>query len=92
MELYKQLTLLGENGAAPRAQGQLQEPAAKPSENRSFQSGIVSEKQQAEHGENQGTHIVGGSAFGWNFITFPGGKPIYYGRTKESFRAAHVTL
>ena len=38
----------------------------------------------------QGTYIVGGSAFGWNFITFPGNKAVYYGRTKEMFRSASV--
>ncbi|CAN1157446.1 hypothetical protein LINPERHAP2_LOCUS21567 [Linum perenne] len=34
--------------------------------------------------------MVGASAFGWNFITYPdsGGRPVYYGRTKASFRAA----
>ncbi|KAL4586068.1 hypothetical protein LXL04_010699 [Taraxacum kok-saghyz] len=37
-----------------------------------------------------GSYIVGGSAFGWNFVTFPGGKlAAYYGRTKEDFRAAN---
>ncbi|KAL2478768.1 hypothetical protein Fot_47782 [Forsythia ovata] len=34
-----------------------------------------------------GSYIVGGSAFGWNFVTFHGSKAVYYGRTKESFRA-----
>ncbi|KAK6142818.1 hypothetical protein DH2020_023166 [Rehmannia glutinosa] len=37
----------------------------------------------------KGTYIVGGSAFGWNFITFNGDKAVYYGRTKEDFRAAN---
>ncbi|CAH1416357.1 unnamed protein product [Lactuca virosa] len=37
-----------------------------------------------------GSYIVGGSAFGWNFVTFLGGKlAAYYGRTKEDFRAAN---
>lgn len=35
----------------------------------------------------QGTYIVGGSAFGWNFITYHGSTSVYYGRTKEAFRA-----
>lgn len=35
----------------------------------------------------QGTYIVGGSAFGWNFITYHGSRAVYYGRTKEAFRA-----
>ncbi|CAA0830686.1 Unknown protein [Striga hermonthica] len=38
----------------------------------------------------QGTYIVGGSAFGWNFITFNSNRAAYYGRTKEDFRAANV--
>ncbi|XP_073040874.1 uncharacterized protein [Primulina eburnea] len=40
----------------------------------------------------EGTYIVGGSAFGWNFFTFIGNKSVYYGRTKESFRAANPKL
>ncbi|XP_057435624.1 uncharacterized protein LOC130728249 [Lotus japonicus] len=38
-----------------------------------------------------GTYVVGGSAFGWNFITFAGKEPVYYGRTKEQFRSARLT-
>lgn len=37
----------------------------------------------------KGTYRVGGSAFGWNFIYYPGGTAVYYGRTKESFRSAN---
>ncbi|XP_060213299.1 uncharacterized protein LOC132640638 [Lycium barbarum] len=37
-----------------------------------------------------GTYVVGGSAFGWNFRTYTTRKAVYYGRTKESFRAANV--
>lgn len=44
------------------------------------------EKQQGEDGQPQGTYIVGGSAFGWNFITYSGKEPVYYGVTKEEFR------
>ena len=40
-----------------------------------------------EDGWAHGTYVVGGSAFGWNFITFPGGKATYYGVTKGTFRA-----
>ncbi|KAJ9164182.1 hypothetical protein P3X46_023788 [Hevea brasiliensis] len=32
------------------------------------------------------SYIVGGSVFGWNFITFGGSSPVYYGVTKESYR------
>lgn len=37
----------------------------------------------------RGSYIVGGSVFGWNFITCAGSGPVYYGVTKESFRNAH---
>ncbi|XP_076954551.1 uncharacterized protein LOC143629058 [Bidens hawaiensis] len=37
-----------------------------------------------------GSYIVGGSAFGWNFITYPSTKlTAYYGRSKEDYRAAN---
>ncbi|OIS95703.1 PREDICTED: uncharacterized protein LOC109235192 [Nicotiana attenuata] len=49
-----------------------------------------SQKQQAGDNVVQGSYVVGGSAFGWNFITYTSGHAIYYGRTKESFRAANV--
>ncbi|XP_073146856.1 uncharacterized protein [Henckelia pumila] len=45
----------------------------------------------SDHGP-QGTYIVGGSAFGWNFVTFLENQSVYYGRTKESFRAANPKL
>ncbi|KAJ0837223.1 hypothetical protein HanRHA438_Chr16g0775871 [Helianthus annuus] len=39
---------------------------------------------------SHGSYIVGGSAFGWNFITYPSTKlTAYYGRSKEDFRAAN---
>ncbi|KAH6779872.1 hypothetical protein C2S52_011109 [Perilla frutescens var. hirtella] len=37
----------------------------------------------------QGTFIIGGSAFGWNFITYRSSNAVYYGRTKEAFRATN---
>ncbi|KAF1858855.1 hypothetical protein Lal_00045166 [Lupinus albus] len=46
-------------------------------------------KLQTEDYQTHGTYVVGGSAFGWNFITFSGNKPVYYGRTKEQFRAVN---
>ncbi|TKY65460.1 hypothetical protein E2542_SST08319 [Spatholobus suberectus] len=49
------------------------------------------QKQLVEDGQTQGTYVVGGSAFGWNFITFSGKEPVYYGRTKEQFRSGKVT-
>ncbi|KAK9911877.1 hypothetical protein M0R45_035759 [Rubus argutus] len=53
---------------------------------------IISGKQQPEDGEIKGAYVVGGSAFGWNFITFSGMEPVYYGMTKESFRAQAAKL
>ncbi|KAI3796561.1 hypothetical protein L1987_39236 [Smallanthus sonchifolius] len=39
---------------------------------------------------SHGSYVVGGSAFGWNFITYPSNKlTAYYGRSKEDFRAAN---
>ncbi|KAJ6338149.1 hypothetical protein OIU76_007765 [Salix suchowensis] len=103
MELYKQMTAeklstttsmtapnSGENGVGLKPQEQLHDTAEQSRAGEFFAK--PSEKQQGEHSQNQGTHIVGGSAFGWNFITSPGSMPIYYGRTKELFRAAQVTL
>ncbi|CAI9764844.1 unnamed protein product [Fraxinus pennsylvanica] len=43
----------------------------------------------SDHQVQGASHIVGGSACGWNFITFHGSETVYYGRTKESFRAAN---
>ncbi|XVF33344.1 hypothetical protein REPUB_Repub17cG0160600 [Reevesia pubescens] len=98
VELYKQMTsgtvsTVRSNNAAgsqplPGETGTKQ-PAVS-SENKTFHSSSVSEKQKSEDGEASGTYIVGGSAFGWNFITFTGNKPVYYGVTKESFRIAQA--
>ncbi|PHU17618.1 hypothetical protein BC332_13313 [Capsicum chinense] len=54
--------------------------------------GDSSQKQQAEDDGLQvtGSYVVGGSAFGWNFITYTSGKAMYYGQSKESFRSANV--
>ncbi|XP_030457258.1 uncharacterized protein LOC115678094 [Syzygium oleosum] len=62
--------------------------SSKPSDNKPFQSGPASEKQRPDDDGK----LVGASAFGWNFITFPGNEPVYYGVTKESFRAAQATV
>ncbi|XP_047161069.1 uncharacterized protein LOC124831200 [Vigna umbellata] len=37
------------------------------------------------------TYIVGASVFGWNFITFLGKPPVYYGRSKAEYRAGKVS-
>ncbi|KAK2415790.1 hypothetical protein QL285_038245 [Trifolium repens] len=39
-----------------------------------------------EDSQTSGTYVIGGSAFGWNFIMFPAMDSVYYGRTKEQFR------
>ncbi|XP_038874738.1 uncharacterized protein LOC120067276 [Benincasa hispida] len=49
-------------------------------------SSYATEKQRANDGQISGSYIVGGSAFGWNFIAFTGTEPVYYGITKEVFR------
>ncbi|KAM5555303.1 hypothetical protein ABKV19_023286 [Rosa sericea] len=91
MELYKQMT--AQALSAPRCdnvpEGQLS--SAAPSEH-NLPSGISGQKQQAEDEQNKGTYVVGGSAFGWNFITFSTTEPVYYGMTKESFRAQAAKL
>ncbi|KAK8284524.1 hypothetical protein V6Z11_D08G160600 [Gossypium hirsutum] len=53
----------------PEEQPQLVKPPIS-SENNAFRSSSVLDKQQSENGEAPGSYIVGGSAFGWNFITF----------------------
>ncbi|KVH97240.1 uncharacterized protein LOC112523048 [Cynara cardunculus var. scolymus] len=46
-----------------------------------------------EAATQQGSYIVGGSAFGWNFITYPSSiLAAYYGRGKEEFRAANPIM
>ncbi|CAJ2671213.1 uncharacterized protein LOC123893206 [Trifolium pratense] len=44
-----------------------------------------------EDSQTSGTYIIGGSAFGWNFITFSALDSVYYGRTKEQFRLQKKT-
>lgn len=45
----------------------------------------------AEDSQTSSTYVIGGSAFGWNFITFPVANSIYYGRSKEQFRSDKMT-
>ncbi|XP_024161176.2 uncharacterized protein LOC112168286 [Rosa chinensis] len=91
MERYKQMT--EQALSSPRCdnvpEGQLSSGA--PSEH-NLPSGISGQKQQAEDEPNKGTYVVGGSAFGWNFITFSTTEPVYYGMTEESFRAQAAKL
>lgn len=105
MELYKQLTAetvsvkkckVLPDGQQPQEVKVAEQPqpdgvSAKPSENKSFQSNSLSTKQQTVD-DGDGSRIIGGSAFGWNFITFSGSEPIYYGVTKESFRSSQVNF
>ncbi|KAK7340246.1 hypothetical protein VNO77_20945 [Canavalia gladiata] len=72
-------------------QSQVEKPFAQPSEIKLTPPVPGLQKMQAEDGQTQGTYVVGGSAFGWNFITFSGKEPVYYGRTKEQFRSGKVT-
>jgi hypothetical protein len=44
-----------------------------------------------EDSQTSGTYVIGGSAFGWNFIMFPAMDSVYYGRTKEQFRLQKKT-
>ncbi|KAK2653874.1 hypothetical protein Ddye_013730 [Dipteronia dyeriana] len=46
-----------------------------------------SQKENVSHCRE--SYVVGGGVFGWNFITFLGSEPVYYGVTKESFRRSH---
>lgn len=57
-------------------------------------SAKLSENKQRIEDVGSRQPMVGGSAFGWNFVTFPasGSEPVYYGVTKESFRATQVNL
>uniref|UniRef100_A0A7N0UY06 Uncharacterized protein n=1 Tax=Kalanchoe fedtschenkoi TaxID=63787 RepID=A0A7N0UY06_KALFE len=89
MQLYKQVTAepdfstknnVPDANATPK---QGQEAHATPSLR-------VPGKPPAEEFRVPGTYVVGGSAFGWNFITFPGNQAVYYGMTKEAFRATQA--
>ncbi|KAM6584825.1 hypothetical protein CsatB_011827 [Cannabis sativa] len=82
VELFKQV--ISEANSSWKKNGQNQQE--KPQNVSSDQQ----EKAQPESGEIKGTYVVGGSAFGWNFITFTSTDPVYYGMTKESFRAAKL--
>lgn len=85
MELYRQMTASAETISSTKSNNVKDGKRVK-GENQD------TEKRQPEVLETWGSYIVGGSAFGWNFITFPGHKPVYYGPTKESFRASQVEL
>ncbi|KAK4770327.1 hypothetical protein SAY87_030859 [Trapa incisa] len=102
MDLYKQLvtetTFIGKCTNIPEglaktaeARGSQQARDCKSTDQTSVK---LSENKQHTEGVGNGQSLVGGSAFGWNFVTFPvsGSEPVYYGITKESFRAAQVNM
>ncbi|KFK42549.1 hypothetical protein AALP_AA1G009200 [Arabis alpina] len=49
-----------------------------------------SENVQAEkHNSNGNGEVIGGSAFGWNFVTYGGKEAVYCGMSKEEYRTSH---
>ncbi|KAG1355054.1 hypothetical protein COCNU_07G011660 [Cocos nucifera] len=38
----------------------------------------------------QETYMIGGSPVGWNYLVYPGSKPVYYGVTKASVLSRQV--
>lgn len=104
MELYNQMPaetvflekpkdMLHNQTLSPQEQPQ-NIPPVEPSENKTSQSVTSSEKKQQpeDNKDTLGSYIVGGSAFGWNFITFSGNVPVYYGVTKKSFLSAQAKV
>lgn len=99
MDLYKEMTAEISTHKRQNVSGETQDGSGKPPNERVFTrqpenkprfSASISQNQKTEDSRPEGTFIVGGSAFGWNFVTFPGSdKSTYYGRTKESFRSAN---
>jgi len=56
---------------------------------------IQTEKQSSDgDGDKAGDAVVGGSAFGWNFITYGGGatEAVYCGMSKEEYRSSHPII
>ncbi|KAK6918389.1 hypothetical protein RJ641_016811 [Dillenia turbinata] len=78
------------HGLKPAEQTQSHTISSKPPEKERTLSPLLdlSEQKQCQDGSS----IVGGSAFGWNFITSSGSQAVYYGKTKEAFRAAAVAM
>ncbi|GLT79628.1 hypothetical protein SLA2020_511100 [Shorea laevis] len=90
-EVLESQPLAGVTGPGQKPQEQPQVVKPEPSENKTSHSAFVSAKQQQpEDKDTQGTYIVGGSAFGWNFVTFSGNATVYCGVTKESFRSTQA--
>lgn len=63
---------------------QHKQPSEQPAESKT--PAYFNSQRKLDDGQSRKSYIVGGSVFGWNFITFGGSRPVYYGRTKESYR------
>lgn len=92
--ITKNLPLPGESKDGPKAQEKPQDVMTdQPKSNNLFAKPSAGpDKLRAEEGQVSGSYIVGGSAFGWNFITFTSKDSVYYGVTKDSFRAAKSSV
>ncbi|KAL7121349.1 hypothetical protein ACP275_02G177000 [Erythranthe tilingii] len=98
MELYREMTAeTGKlekcsNGNIENGQKRVkhhgQQEDLKPGENLLHDVDEASAEPLGDHAPD--TFIVGGSAFGWNFVTSHGSKADYYGQTKEDFRAKNA--
>ncbi|KAK6920134.1 hypothetical protein RJ641_016038 [Dillenia turbinata] len=90
MELYKEITAetitIGKCNNVPAEQTQSDTISSKPPEKERPLSPLLDLSEQKQ--SQDGSFIVGGSAFGWNFITSSSSRAVYYGKTKEAFRAA----
>ncbi|KAH7522612.1 hypothetical protein FEM48_Zijuj07G0157100 [Ziziphus jujuba var. spinosa] len=86
--------LSGESKDGPKAQEKPHDVTTdQPKSNNLFaKPSAAPEKLRADDCQVSGSYIVGGSAFGWNFITFTSKDSVYYGVTKESFRAAKSSV
>ncbi|KAI9159973.1 hypothetical protein LWI28_003891 [Acer negundo] len=74
--------LLGEHFPSGQQEGKKSKPLQ-----RKHSPEDSSQKENVSHCRE--SYVVGGGVFGWNFITFLGSEPVYYGVTKESFRRSH---
>lgn len=54
---------------------------------RSSESSYVQTEKHNSNGD--GDKVVGGSAFGWNFVTHGGKEAVYCGMSKEEYRSSH---
>nr|AAL38857.1 unknown protein [Arabidopsis thaliana] len=55
---------------------------------------LRSSETEKHSSDGDGDKVVGGSAFGWNFITSggPGTEPVYSGMSKEEYRSSHPIM